>query len=231
VRPQATRALRWTAGILGAVVLVVAAVVATFFAQLAGGWDEVFDTTKPLPDDPQVVAARAAGANLVDAETQRVIDDVVLPTLTQGWVAQPAPTGAAAVSADSAVGLDSGCVVGTHDWKRDDPFDLSCIEVRRTVLAASDAAFAADMTRLDEALTADGWRPRTDGSDLPAVVAEAHAQGDDTPSPAEYRNEEGPFDLIIMFEYIDTYTGRRPPALAPDQYAVMVGITHESFGA
>jgi hypothetical protein len=231
MQPQAKRALRWAAGIVAAVVLLGVAMVATLAAQISGGWDEVFDTTKPLPNDGEVVAARAAGAALVDDESDRVIGDVVLPSLTDGRVAQPALTGAEALASDRGIGLDSGCEVGSHDWKQDDPFDLYCVEIRRTVLAAPDAGFAADMTRLHQALLADGWTPREEGSELPAVLAEAQAQGDQPPSPAAYVHRQAPFDMVVSFQYFDAYTGLPPPTLAEDEYAVMVSINHESFRA
>ena len=229
MRPQARRALLWAAGILGVAALLGVAMITTFAVQISGGWDEVFDPTKPLPNDPEVVAARAAGAARVDAESDRVIGAVVLPSLAEGRVAQPALTGAEALASDRGIGLDSGCEVGSHDWKRDDPYDLYCVEIRSTVLAAANAAFAADMATLHRALLADGWTPREEGSELPAVLAEARALGDEPPSPAAYVHPDSPFDMVVSFLYFDAYTGLPPPTLAEDEYAVMVSINHESF--
>ena len=98
MRPQVRRALRWAAGILGVAVLLGVATIATLAAQISGGWDEVFDTTKPLPNDPEVVTARQEGAARVDAETDRLIADVVLPALPGVRVAQPALSGAEALA-------------------------------------------------------------------------------------------------------------------------------------
>ena len=204
MRPQVRRALRWAAGILGVVVLLGVAMIATLAAQFSGGWDEVFDTTKPLPNDPEVVAARKEGAARIDAESDRLIAEVVLPALAGGRVAQPALTGAEALASDRGIGLDSGCEVGSHNWKQDDPYDLYCIEIRRTVLAGRESSFATDMTALHNALLADGWTPREQGSALPARVAEAQAQGGGLPSPAAYVHRHAPFDLVVSFQYFDT---------------------------
>ncbi len=66
------RILRWVLGVLAAVVLLAVLFVANVAAQLGGGWDEVFDRSHPLPGDPDVVAARAVGAETVDAAITRV---------------------------------------------------------------------------------------------------------------------------------------------------------------
>ena len=102
------RILRWLLGVSAAVVLVGALLVANIAAQLSGGWDEVFDRSHPMPGDAEVVAAREVGAATVDAEIARVIDEVVVPDLTEERAAQPALAGAEAMT-DRGVGLDSGC--------------------------------------------------------------------------------------------------------------------------
>jgi hypothetical protein len=229
MRPRARRALRWAAAILGAVVVLGVAFVTTLAVQMSGGWDDVLDLSKPLPGDPEVVAAREAGGARLDAETARVVDGVVLPNLTDGRVAQPALTGAAALATDPGLGLGSGCEVGSHDWKRDDPYDLYCVEVRRTVLAGSEGAFATDMPALHAALLADGWTPREPGSELPARLARAREEGGDRPGPAAYRSEDGQFTLLVSFELFESYTGRPAPTLGQDEHAVMVSIDLESF--
>jgi hypothetical protein len=229
MQPRARRALRWAAGILAVIVLLGVAVVATLAAQFSGGWDEVFDTTKPLPGDPEVVAARAEGGARVDAERERVIGDVALPSLADGRVAQPALSGTEALASDRGIGLDSGCEVGSHNWKRDDPYDLYCVEIRRTVLAGTRAAFEPDMLALHAALVADGWTPREAGSGLPARLEGARGLGDQVPPPAGYRHATAPFDMVVSFQSFEAYTGLPPPTLAEDEYAVMVSINHESF--
>lgn len=231
MRPRAKRALQWAAGTLAVMVLLGVGVVATLAAQISGGWDEVFDTTKPLPGDPEVVAARAEGGARVDAESERVIGDVVLPSLADGRVAQPALSGAEALASDRGIGLDSGCEVGSHNWKRDDPYDLYCVEIRRTVLAGTKAAFESDMLALHVALEADGWVPREPGAGLPSVLSGTRVAREGAPAPAAYRHEQAPFDMLVSFQYFDSYTGLPPPTLAEDEYAVMVGINHESFRA
>lgn len=231
MRPQVKQALQWAAGILGVIVLLGVVMGATLAAQFAGGWDEVLDTTKPLPTDPEVLAARAAGAARVDAETKRVIGQVALPSLAGGRVAQPALTGAAALASDRGIGLGSGCEVGSHNWKIDDPYDLYCIEIRHTVLAGSTATFTADMTGLHQALLADGWTPREEGSELPAALARARANGDQPLSAAAYAHPDAPFDMLVSFQYFDPYSGLPPPTLTEDEYAVMVSIYHESYRA
>ena len=128
------RILRWVLGVLAAVVAVAALLAANLAAQLSGGWDEVFDRSHPLPDDPRVVAAREVAGATVDAEVARVVDEVVVPALIAGRVAQPALTGPDAAT-DRGIGFDSGCELGSHNWKRDDPYDLLCTEIRRAIVA------------------------------------------------------------------------------------------------
>ena len=231
------RILRWVLGVAAAVVLAGAFLVANIAAQLSGGWDEVFDRSHPLPGDADVVAARAVGAATVDAEIARVVDDVVVPALSEGRVAQPAPSGAEAMT-DRGVGLDSGCEVGSHDWKRDDPYDLLCSEIRRAVVASDDASFRADLLALDRALTADGWLPFDDVSGLPAALERAdgvaRAAGAEQPNGstftgAGYRSDDGRFQLQLGFQNFDIYTGLPEPDLADGEYAIMVSLSHQSY--
>ena len=122
--------------------------VANVAAQLSGGWDEVFDRSHPLPGDPEVVAARAVGAR--PPWMPRSLGSSTIagrPALTGGRVAQPALAGAEAMT--EAVRARLGCEVGSHNWKRDDPYDLLCSEVRRAIVAGDAASFRADMLALD----------------------------------------------------------------------------------
>jgi hypothetical protein len=231
------RILRWVLGVLLAVVLVAAFFVANVAAQLSGGWDEVFDRSHPLPGDPEVVAARAVGAATADAELERLVTTVVVPALTDGRLAQPALAGPDAMT-DRGVGLDSACEVGFHNWKRDDPYDLLCSEIRRAVVAGDDASFRADLLALDRALTADGWLPFDDVSGLPAALeradADARATGADPPNSSTfsgtgYRSADGRFYLQLGFRTFDIYTGLPALELADGEYAMMVSLNHQSF--
>ena len=229
------RILRWVLGILAVVVLAIAFVVANIAAQIGGGWDEVLDRSNPTPTDPQVVAAREVAGRLVDEEIARVVGDVVVPTLTGGRVAQRALTGQEAQT-DRGVGVHSGCEVGFHDWKRDDPYDLLCVEIRRAVVAADEAVFRTDMAALDRALLADGWRPREELSGLPASLERAEEDARLTGkkavaadvNPAAYMRADGEFALLVSFQSIEAYTGRPMPELDDDEYAAMVSVSRES---
>jgi hypothetical protein len=226
-------------GGLAAVILVGAFFVANIAAQLGGGWDEVFDRSHPLPGDPDVVAARAVGAATVDDEITRVVDEVVVPALTEGRVAQPAVVGPEAM-VDRSSGLGSWCEVGSHNWKRDDPYDLSCVEIRRAIVAADEASFRADLLALDGALTAAGWQPVDEVSGLPAALeladADARATGGEPPTSSSfaggwYRSDDGRFNLNLGFANFETYTGLPAPRLADGEYAMMVSLSHPSYVA
>ena len=230
------RILRWVLGVTAAVMLVGAFFVANIAAQLSGGWDEVFDGSHPLPGDAEVVAARAVGAATADAELNRVVTTVVVPALSAGRVAQPALAGPEAM-ADRGAGLDSGCEVGFHDWKRDDPYDLLCTEIRRAIVAGDEQSFGPDMLALDRALTANGNQPLDEGSGLPSVLEraedDARAAGLEPPNgstftEARYRSDDGQFYLDLGFQNFDLYTGLPAPELAEGEYAVMVSLSHQS---
>ncbi len=232
------RILRWVLGVGAAVVLVVALLVANIAAQISGGWDEVFDRSHPQDSDPEVVAARALGARAVEAEIDGVVG-VAVPTLASGRVAQPAPTGAAAVDEPA---LGARCETGQHNWKVDDPYDLACVEVRRTILAADAGDFRADMVALDAALLEAGWTRADDGG-LPGTLRywdqnagpfPGSPSGDDVYGPedlpsAGYTSADRRFLLTLGFDAFPLYTGLPAPELAGDEYAVMVTVSHQSY--
>ncbi len=231
------RILRWVLGVLAVVVAVAAFFVANLAAQLSGGWDEVFDRSHPLPGDPEVVAARAVGADTVDAELERIVTTVVVPSLTGGRVAQPALAGRDAMT-DRGIGIDSGCELGSHNWKRDDAYDLLCSEIRRAIAAGDEESFRADMLALDRALTANGYQPLDEFSGLPEALerADGDARLAGVPPPtsgtfpgAGYRSADGRFFLQLGFQNFDIYTGLPAPELADGEYAVMVSLNHQSF--
>lgn len=129
----------WAKVVLGVVatlvVLVVGAVV-WFLAMLNGGLDDLLDLGGPSPDDKRVVDAREAHAEVLAAVLGEVVADRDVVATTQ----------------------DDGCREGQHNWKIDDPYDLSCSQ--RTVALVQGGAvdgFRADMEALDAALVADGW--------------------------------------------------------------------------
>ncbi len=242
------RILRWALGILAVVAALVALFVANVAAQLGGGWDEVFDRSHPQPGDPAVVAAREVGARAVEAEVDRVVA-VAASTLTAARVAQPAPRGADAV--DEALG--ASCETGQHNWKRDDPYDLACWEVRRATLAADPGEFRADMAALDAALLRAGWLhsyddgllgtlrywdqysgPTAGGPQDPAADPSAGTTPgadyriEDLPS-ARYVSADGRFTLDLGFSPIPAYAGQPAPELADDEYAVVLRVDHSSF--
>jgi hypothetical protein len=241
MRPRTRRALLWALGVGLAVLLVGAALLATLAAQINGGWDEVFDRTHPTEDDPEVVAARAAAAARLDAETGRVVDTVVLPALDGGRVTQPAATGGDAVD-DPALG--SRCEVGQHNWKIDDPFDLACVEVRRAVVAGSDADVRAQLTSLDEALRSDGCR----SEDLTGLVFTIDywdrnhgaypnsPSGDDTYGPedlpsASCLSADGTYQVSVHFSGFDLFTGQPAPVPADGEFQLMISVGTQSYSA
>jgi peptidoglycan/xylan/chitin deacetylase (PgdA/CDA1 family) len=237
MKPSHRRILRWVLGVVAALVLVGTFLVVNVAAQLSGGWDEMFDRSHPMPGDPEVVAARALGAATVDAQLARVVDGVVVPALSDGRVAQPALAGPEAMT-DRGVGLDSGCEVGSHNWKRDDPYDLLCSEIRRAIVAGDDASFRADMVALHGALTADGWQPFDEFSGLPVALdradEDARAAGAERPDSRNfagtgYRSVDDRFHLQLGFQNFDIYTGLPAPALADGEYAMMVSLSHQSY--
>ncbi len=225
------RIVRWVLGGVLAVVLAMALFVATLAAQMSGGWDEVLDFSHPQPSDPEVVSARESGARQVDDEIERVVHTVVVPALAAGRVAQPAPVGP---QPDLGPGIGSACEVGSHNWKRDDGYDLLCVEIRRAVVAAGAPTLATDFAVLHRALLADGWTPTDEQSGLLAALERAQAVG---PEPAgglriasaSYRSADAGFRLELGFGDPQPYTGQPAPPLAEHEYAMMVSVSRESF--
>ena len=232
------RILRWVMGVVAAVVALFALFVANFAAQMNGGWDEVFDRSHPTDGDPEVVAAREVGARAVEAEIDRVVA-LAVPVLSNARVAQPAPTGAAAVDEPA---LGARCETGQHNWKIDDSYDLACVEVRRAILAADSGEFRADMVALDASLLEAGWVPTgTEGLlgtlrywDQYAGPFTGSPSGDDVYGPedlpsAGYVSADGRFGLGLAFDAFPLYTGQPAPERAGNEYAVMLTVDHSSF--
>ncbi len=229
----------WALGILGATLLVIVGILVTFAVQLSGGWDEVLDRTHPRPGDPEVVAAREAAAAEVDAEIVRVIDEVVTPTLSGARVAEAPAVGAAmAPLPDADVRSDaqgSACVIGQHDWKRDDGFDLACTEIRGGVVAAQQQPFVDDMVALDAALATDGYTPAGTGEGL-ALPLEYWQSLAGTPAGdgeygianlpgATYRSADETFTLVVSFGPRDTGA----VTLTGDEYLAEIIVSTQSY--
>ncbi len=248
MKPSRRRILRWTVGIVAAVVALAALFVANVAAQLGGGWDEVLDRSHPQPGDPEVVAAREVGGRAAEAELDRVVA-VALTQLTRARVAQPALRGADAVEGPPG----SECEVGQHNWKRDDPFDLACWEVRLATLAAGAGDFRADIVALDSALLRAGWQrsfdngllgtldywdqfsgTAADGGQDPGVEtstgpAPVDSYGiEDLPS-ARYESPDRQTTLDLRFRATPASTGRAEPELDDDEFALVVRVAHSSF--
>ena len=229
----------WVLGVLGAIFLVIVGILVTFAVQLSGGWDDVLDRTHPRPGDPEVVAAREVAAAEVDAEVVRVIDEVVTPTLSGGRVAQAPEVGTAMAPLPNAdVQPDaqgSSCIVGQHNWKIDDGFDLACTEIRGGVVAAQQQPFVDDMLALDAALAADGYTPAGAGNGL-ALPLEYWQSLAGTPAgdgeygianlpAATYRSADNTFTLVVSFGPRDTGA----VALTGDEYLAEIIVSTQSY--
>ncbi len=143
-RPPRRRLPRWALvllGVLGAVVLLLVAFVVWFVAMLSGGLDDLFGGSGPSPDDPQVVEARDEAEASAEAALSEVRATVGGPELL-------------------ALAGTERCDEGQHNWKIDDPYDLSCsLRIVNIVTGGELDGFREDMTALDAALVADGWEP------------------------------------------------------------------------
>jgi hypothetical protein len=111
---------------------------------LSGGLDDVLDLDKPSPTDPEVSAAEDRATATVRSEMVDV----------RSRVSDVSP-GASSVGGGVA---PADCVVGQHNVKRDDSFDLSCTLTAVDVVAAPVAGGATDGLRVDAALRQAGWR-------------------------------------------------------------------------
>ncbi|MCU0283894.1 MAG: hypothetical protein MUD13_08350 [Candidatus Nanopelagicales bacterium] len=227
MQPSTRRALRVGAIGLAVVALILGLMLATLAVQLSGGWDDVLDLSQPMPEDPDVLAARAATAERVVADLQGIATDVAVPVLAAGRVAREAGG-----PADPVADEPDGCVVGQHNWKVDDGFDLLCGEAASTVLAAREAAIPDQLRGLDAALQAQGWEPYGVGlADVAVTAAGGGAAGtsrtatEDLPS-AEYWGADGQ-RLWITFRPVEA-TG--PPVdVADGEFAMGMLLRAESF--
>lgn len=140
-----SRRARWMLMGLAAAVSVLLLGAGLFYVSLLGGFDELWKGQRPQETDPEVVAARErASADL------RVSGQLLART------AQASTSGTRLATGE----VRSPCSVGQHNWKIDDPYDLSCDLGRLEIVASpSAAAFREHMVALDAALTADGWAP------------------------------------------------------------------------
>lgn len=130
--PRWAKVLLWVAG---GVTTLAAAGGLWLAAMLSGGLDDLLDRPGPYATDPKVVAAR----DRLTPVNQRELREVP----AQGSVV--------------ATASGARCEEGVHDWKRDDPYDLSCNLTDAIVLAGDLDGFREDMLRLDAALVAAGW--------------------------------------------------------------------------
>ena len=214
------RAFGCAGAALGVVVLGVLFAGANVAAQLNGGWDEVFDFTKTQPDDPEVVAAREEGAALADTLLDEALDEAVLPGIgPQARVAEPPG------DPGERIFGRSGCELGQHNWKRDDPFDVACSEVRRAIVVGPEADLDTQLARIEENLIALGWRAegRPPGARLP---------GDPIASalPTAYSRAGSPYSqLYLAFDAMDLRTDAAVPAPGSGEYPVEVQVRVQSF--
>lgn len=244
VKPRTHRGLWWAAGITAALLLAGAAVVASFAVQFSGGWDDVLDPSTTQPGDPEVVAARQSAAATVDAEVTRVSRQVVEPAMATARVALPAVTGPpAAPGTQETDGGDrvtgSYCAIGQHNWKRDDPYDVSCREVRREVLAGRADTIAGDLRAVHEALLADGYAPVGDGlpEELARIPVPAPTGGgtaaSEPSSPAEVPYLSAWYAAGDLNVHVTTglhdIAADEQPGLAPGEYPLLVEVTLASY--
>lgn len=155
-------------GVIGLLVLLAVGAVVWFVAMLSGGVDDLFSGPGPAEDDARVVAARDASEPALDAALEEV-------------------RALAGTGAPAATRSRWSCAVGQHNWKIDDPYDLSCRREDAVVVAGGPTAtFRADMLALHDALVAAGWE--STWSPLTDVVEEYW----DGPDPGSTADDGGP---------------------------------------
>ena len=119
----------------------------------------------------------------------------------------------------------SGCDPGEHNWKRDDPYDLACSEVRRAIVVGPEADLDAQLARIEANLIALGWSAQGSplGSRLPGDPIAAAL-------PAAYeRDGSPPAELYLAFDSMDLRTDVAVPAPGSGEYPVEVQVRVQSF--
>ena len=114
-------------------------------AVFSGGLDDLLSAGRPEEGDARVVEVRERTRAALDEDRATLIDDVVEPTLGVGAVV--------------ATGGGGHCAVGQHNWKIDDPYDLSCTELSAAVVVGDEALFRHQVLALHQRLVAAGWSP------------------------------------------------------------------------
>ena len=138
--PTWAKVLLWFAGIGTALVV---ALLLFFFAMMSGGLDNLLDFSQPSATDANVEAARDEAVPVADNLLRGALDG---------------PVRAALPVTPLASAVETSCFAGQHNWKIDDPYDLTCRLSRvEAVGAGTLATFRDDMVALDEALLAAGW--------------------------------------------------------------------------
>lgn len=257
VEPRTGRIVRSALLAVGVSLVGLALAGATLAVQFGGGWDAFLDRSQPGPEDPEVVQARAAAAGRLEGEVARLVQDVIAPALDGGRVlvvlggaaGEPStdpPADDAATGADGTTPTTrgSGCEVGTHTWKRDDPFDLRCVEVQHGAAAGRRASIDADLVAVDRALAGEGWVAGgwPDGSAQGLLATREYwvefggtqRAGrpyaiEDLPS-APYRSADGNVGLALSFG-ADGFVGRAvvPAQPGDGEYVLVVTAEVESF--
>ena len=150
------RVLLW---LLLAAGVLVAAFLLWLASVLSGGLDDLLSGSGPDADDARVVEARERTQDSLDDDRDELVDGVVAPVLGR--------------SAPVAHVSDGSCQTGQHNWKIDDPFDLSCTEVSAVVVVGDTAVFREQVLALHERLLAAGWRSGDEGSGVDRSSLEA----------------------------------------------------------
>jgi hypothetical protein len=132
-----------TVALVGTIVAAVTVAGVALSASLNGGLGHAFHRT-PDPRAKDVSEARAAAR----PRTQASSDHVILRVRSALPHAQPAASG----------GKDY-CTFGQHNYKRNDPYDMQCVQDRDTALTFDSATFGTAALAMHRALLADGWEP------------------------------------------------------------------------